>query len=381
MKKALYIILTALIAASCVYRFEPEGIVVQKRVVIEGDIIIGGMTKVTVSCTTPITYDPDYDDTAPIGEAWIEGEDGSAFYCSFDNGPSNHFTFDTKDASKDTRYRLHFKDFITDKEYISSWQAVIPAPDINDMFFDYDDVNVNLRVSADGHDNSYFKWDYVEDWEYHAEFAPLFIFDPMTGQLSRLMVPDYSTYYCWNHSSSTLSGLVSTKSQSSNILDGQIIQTYERKNIRFQYIYRMDITMTGLSQDAYEYLHNMQEISNITGSLFAPSPDDMRGNIRCQQDTTEFVIGYISAVEQAKKRMYIKDGANNFYKSPPPTILVEPDLGDMTLLDYFLDGNRPVFEESSGMGTVVKWGPERCVNCMLFGGSKVRPSEWPNYHE
>lgn len=381
MKRLLYIILAALAAASCVYQFEPEGIAVQKRVVIEGDIIIGGETTVMVSCTTPLNFDSEYDYNSPIGEAWIEGEDGSSFY-SHRTDPSNYFSFDTREARKDTRYRLHFKDLTTGREYVSTWQEVVPAPDIDKMFFDYDDNNVYLRVSADGHDNSYFKWDYTEDWEYHAEYAPLFRFNPFTWQTERLDMPDYSTYYCWNHSRSTESGLVSTRSQSSNVLDGQVIQSYDRKSLRFQYIYRMDLTMTGLSRDAYDYLHNMKEISNITGSLFAPSPDDMRGNIRCQQDTTEFVIGYISAVEQVKERLYINYGENKFYRSPLPTLLEEPNLENMSILEYYEAGFRPVQEESSesGMGTVVKWGPERCVNCLLFGGSKTRPYDWPNNH-
>lgn len=384
MKRTIFTIIAALLAVSCVYEFEPEGVVTQKRLVIEGDIIVGGTTKVIVSCTMPLRYDEDYDYSVPSGTAWVEAQDGSIFTAkrTVTSGSQLQFTIDTRDAQNNTRYRLHFMENGSSREYISSWQEVIPAPEIKGMSFDFDDSKVYLRVSADGKDTAYFKWDYVEDWEFHAEYAPLFMFDVEKGQCIQLDEYDYSTYYCWNHHESSQSGLVSTAAQSMNVMDGQLVESYERKNIRFQYLYRMDLTMTGLSSDAYEYLHNMREISNVTGSLFAPSPDDMRGNIKCQQDTTEFVIGYISALQPVTERFYIKEGENAFYKAPVSTPIVAPELEkDQTLTDYYYAGHRPVFEEYEGISAVIKWGPTRCVDCTMLGGYKTRPHDWPNNHE
>lgn len=391
MKRAIYIILTAMLAASCVYKFEPEGIVSQRRIVIEGDILIGGMTEVQVRSTMPIIYDETFDMSSPLGMAWIEDDNGSTYedrHVPMEG--KSIFTFDTRDASVEHRYRLHFKDYGTGNEYISRWQQVVKAPTVTGMSFDYDLENVNIRMDVEGNESNYYRWDFIEDWEYHAEYAPTYIFDEVTGRTRYYDngLPDYSNYWCWNRSISKEFGLASTERQSQNKLEKQIIITDDRRNLKYQTLYRMDVTVRSLDKDAYDYLHNMKEISDITGSLFAPSPDDMRGNIICQQDSTEFVIGYISAVQIEKHRLYIDTGENVFYKPPKPTILYEPVLNEFfTITDFYNNGNRPVMDvniedpETNTSKTIVGWGPSSCIYCQSFGGSKKRPDDWPTYHE
>lgn len=390
MKRAIYIILTAILAASCVYSFEPEGIVSQRRIVIEGDILIGGMTEVDVRCTMPIIYDEEFDMSTPVGRAWIEDSNGLTYEDQSAPLLKSSFTFDTREASADCSYRLHFQDYGTGNEYISRWQSVIKAPTVTDMSFDYDLENVNIRMDVVGNDTNYYRWDYVEDWEYHAEYAPTYIFDANRGgpRYFNDGLPDYSNYWCWNRAISKEFGLASTERQSQNRLDKQILVTDSRRSIKYQSHYRMDVTVRGLDKDAYDYLRNMKEISNITGSLFAPSPDDMRGNIICQQDSTEFVIGYISAVQIEKHRMYIGMGENTFYIAPLPTVLFDPPLDEFTtLVDHYNNGLRPVMDVSvtdpdTGMSsTIVGWGPSSCILCQSFGGTKKRPDDWPTYHE
>lgn len=385
MKRAIFIILTAVLAASCIYQFEPEGIVSQRRVVIEGDILIGGQTTVTVSSTQPILYEEDFDQSSPLGKAWIEDSKGRIYEdLTIPQKGKSTFTFNTEKASADLSYRLHFKDYGTGNEYVSGWEKVVKAPEIKNMSFDYDAEKVNIRMDVDGGDTDHFRWDYREDWEYHAEYAPTYYFDPQTSRVLEYNegLPDYSMYYCWDYYISKEFGLASTEKQSANRLEGQIIATHDRTNLRFQSYYRMDVSLMGLTKDAYDYLHNMREISDITGSLFAASPDDMRGNIVCQQDTTEFVIGYISAVQLARQKMYIPLGENIFYKGAQPTQLTEPELGENeTILDYYNNGHRPVIDIPAEILYTVGWGPESCINCVLLGGSKNRPDDWPTQHE
>lgn len=376
--------MAALLAASCVYPFEPEGIVSQRRLVIEGDIIIGGETTIKVSATWPIIYTDDFDMSKPAGNAWIEDSEGNTYFdhtFGFSNSLGafgmNEFHIDTRGASPDLKYRLVFHDYQNERMYESSWQEVVRAPQITDMSYDYDDSDVNIRMSVEGGDNQFFRWDYREDWEYHAEYAPFLTFDVSTGRVVDLGAPDYSHYWCYDKHLSSEFGLASTEKQSANRLDDQIITTQSRKELRFQTSYRMRVTVSGLNRDAYDYLHNMLEISDINGSLFSPSPDDMRGNIKCQQDSTEFVIGYISAIEQTTKQMYIPVGHNLFYKAPPFTPLVEPELGTTwTLLDYYMNGMRPVRQEMKEMSMVTLWGPLRCIDCRMGGGALKRPDDW-----
>ena len=385
MKRAIYIIIALLLASSCIYQFDPEGITSERRIVIEGDILIGGETVISVRSTMPISFDEEFDTSRPVGKAVIEDSKGKFYYDLGTGGAdASDFTFDTRTAPEDRMYRLHFKDSKSNKEYVSSWQKVVPAPDINKIYCEYeaDEEDVRIRMNVDGHDEQFFRWDYVEDWQYHADYAPKFMFDIDRKYVYELADSDYSHYWCWGNYASMEFGLASTTHQNANRLDGQVIATRSRRNNRFQYIYRMNLSVRGLTKDAYDYLHNMREISDITGSLFAPNPDDMRGNIVCQQDSTEFVIGFISAVKEARKTMYLKPGEHSFFIPTPAPVIDVPQLEEgRTLYDFYMAGNRPVMEVPAGLGTDVGWGPERCVNCLYGGGSKKKPEDWPTSDE
>lgn len=386
MKRIPYIFICALLAVSCIYPFEPEGVVSQKRIVFEGDILIGQESVITVRSTMPIIYDEGFDTAVPFGHAFVEDNAGNTYRYSSATSTSNYLEFriDTRQASPDNEYRLHFIDERTRYDYVSSWQKVVRAPEITGMSFDYDNVAVNVRMDVDGGETSHFRWDYSEDWEYHAEYIPFYWFNEETQRVEEYPAgePNFDYYWCWNSASSNEFGLASTETQSANRLDRQIIATRGRSNIRFQSCYRMNVLVRGLTKDAYDYLRNMLEISDITGSLFSPSPDDMRGNMVCQQDSTEFVIGYISAVEPVIGEMYIGPDENGFYREPAPTTLYVPVFDENnTILDYYRRGLRPVMDIPDGLFTSVGWGPERCINCLSAGGTKKRPDNWPTFNE
>ena len=383
MKKTIYLIISILLVASCVYPFEPEGVVSQPRLVFEGDIVLGEVFSITVRSTHPINPD----DTegfigVQTGRARVESSKG-AIYPGINwssGGDGLRFSFDLTGADPDAEYRLHFHEEGGDgKDYYSRWQEVMAAPEVTDLEFDYDDEKVHIRVDAGSSTSSYFKWDYTEDWQFHAEYIPHNWFNVP----SRSVMPyeggyDDSLYWCWNHASSVESGLASTGSLKENRLDGHLVVSFDRSNIRFQWRYRMDITMRNLGKEAYDYLRNMNEISDISGDLFSPNPNDMRGNMVCVQDSSEFVIGYISAVQLARKRMYIASDENTFYKAPSSTELFLPEVSQSRgLLDYFNADFRPVMDIPVDMGTAVGWGPLRCIDCRASGGTKLRPSDWP----
>ena len=44
-------------------------------------------------------------------------------------------------------------------------------------------------------------------------------------------------------------------------------------------MYRIDVRMKGISRDGYYFHKTLLANSNTSGSLFAPTPSEMRGNI------------------------------------------------------------------------------------------------------
>ena len=56
MKKYLYIIIVALVTMSCVYEFTPDLLVEStKGLVVEGDILIGDISRISISAVEPLT--------------------------------------------------------------------------------------------------------------------------------------------------------------------------------------------------------------------------------------------------------------------------------------------------------------------------------------
>lgn len=387
MKKYIYILFAALLASSCIYEFTPEGGKAEKRLVIEGDIVLGGESKFDISYTVPIgSYENEEDEIviAPYGEGWIEASDGTIYKDSRDNFHGSSFTINTESASENLRYRFHFDDITNGRSYISRWQEVAPQPEIEKVYVDYDDWSVYVRMDVNGFDNAYFRWNYEENWEIHAQYAPMYYFDVENERVveNENSMQDFSLYYCWKRFKPSIFGLAQTEKQNENKMQGRIIASYERTDDRFQLMYRMDLEVTGITKDAYNYLNNMLEISDISGSLFSPSPDDTRGNIVCQQDSTEFVIGYVSVVKPVKKRFQVFQGENLFYRLGYYYTLAEPKLEEgQTLLDYYNMDNRPVQEISGESEQTVGWGPRRCIDCTALGGDKNKPADWPRRDE
>ena len=84
MIKNLYRILAMMmlaVAAGCIYDYEPEDGDIQgldePLVVIDGDIIVGGVTRVKVGFTQPLTADEDSIVVVPLGASvWVESQSG-----------------------------------------------------------------------------------------------------------------------------------------------------------------------------------------------------------------------------------------------------------------------------------------------------------------
>ena len=163
----------ALMAVSCVYPFEAETEDGSGSLVIEGDILVGEVSKVTLGLTYPVGGVPE---TVAKGTVWIEDDAGGKYYAdkSYDYNQKIMYEIDTRDADPSRQYRLHV-DAVGAKgghDYESSWQSVTPAPEIDSLSYlkDFDRSRFNITLSMHSKKGSFFKWTYIEDWEYHVDY-------------------------------------------------------------------------------------------------------------------------------------------------------------------------------------------------------------------
>ena len=405
MKKIVIFLAGLLLAASCIYPFDPETPPVDRCLVFEGNLVIGEGCTMTVRLLQPLSGA--IEAVSVYGTAKLECSDGTVYDGVSDFDPrvnqrgngrgSVSFYFNLKDAAADQSYRILFSDNVSHRDYRSNWMKVEKAPLIERIDFVSADhkIKVRLTMSGPSEDSRYFCWTYKEDWEIHSDFLPRYLYrygvDPLNrwGLAYEEIEGEYDKYYCWRSMTSSEIGLADTRELNSRTLPARQITEFDRKDLRCQELYCITVTAYGISPDRYAYFHHMNEVSNIRGDLFTPNPSAMRGNLRCQQDSTELVLGYVGLCQSTMTRAFF-EGSRFYEGRVDRSLLFFPDLSEPEEAestekgyDYFYsNGNRPLYYVQNDNGDdVMQWAPRRCVDCTEMPGSKDKPSFWPNDHK
>ena len=400
MKKIALYLAGLLLAASCIYPFEPETPPVDRCLVFEGNLVIGESSTMSVRLLQPLSGSivTDTDTWNINGEARVECTDGTVINGVPRLRGSNEvaFIFNLTNASAKEAYRVWFTDDKTKKVYRSNWMKVEKAPLIERIDFVPDDKNVKVRLTLTGptDDTRYFCWTYTEDWEIHSDFLPLYLYrygvDPynIRGQAYEEIQGEYDKYYCWNRASSKELFVADTRDLNSRTLPARQIAEFGRTTPRCQELYCISVTAYGISADRYAYIHHMNEVSNIQGDLFSPNPSAMRGNLRCEQDSTELVLGYVGVCQTTMTRAFF-EGTRYYTGRVDYSVRFFPNLSEPLEAEsnekgydyfYMLD-NRPLYLVADENGDEkMQWAPRRCVDCTVHG-TKNKPSYWPNSHK
>ena len=379
--------LLSLTAVSCIYPFNPEPQDGSGAFVIEGDIMLGNYTDVKLSFTAPVNA-PEAALDPPLCEVWVEDESGATYEgVRVLENPGN-YRVDTRGASPDRRYRLHVTRVDNRREYISDWgeSPVIPEIDSLSYNLDFGRSRLNVALSMHSRGGSYFKWNYVEDWEYHADYdATLKYIPPQVGRWGMMtgdgdiveMVYPESIYYCYGHEVSSQIMIFSTENQVDDRFVDLEFRPIPRDDVKISYVYHIDVYLEPLSEDAYRYWENVKSNSDYNGNLFAPNPSELIGNIRCVQDPDEMVMGYISVAGIAHKDLYVRHTEARFYKDSH--VYEEPVVVNRgEWYQYYRDGYLPYdYYEIPGNVSQTYWARARCVDCRMKGrGSYTMPENW-----
>jgi len=394
MKKSLYLLLlalTAFCAGSCIYDFNPDLKGQAGYLVVEGDILIGDYTNITVRRSQSLQDD----EAAPIvsvSRAYVEGSDGTVY------GNGGPWGIDTRNASPSQEYRLVLE--IESRKYVSNWAPVMQTAAIDSVAWTIssDSETMTVDVSASGEGSRYYRWTVEQTWEYHAAFQASHYFVPANSVLKDVVVErdtvamfenGENIYWCWNSETVPDLMMASTVESSENRIIRHPLFEMDRYEQRCMYLYSMLLTQEGISEEAWRYYEAMRKNSTDVGGLFSPEPSEMRGNIYNADDLSELVLGYISVVAPQKQRVFID--MTNFGRMPRDAFDTEPVYVEKdNWRRRYRDGWRVYAlhtDQSPGTGRETEadyefdWLPARCVDCLRQGGVKTRPDYWPNDHK
>ena len=401
--------LLCLVLCGCVTDFEPKGIdEVSSILVVEG-IITDDETTITLSRSLNLLTD-DFSSSTNVNNAkvHVQCDDGTQFPADpWVSGGKYTIKTGQLDLKRKYRLKIEIEEIDSDVpgvrsgslpfptktyEYHSVFSYPIKTPEIDSVFWQKrgkgQPVTIHVATHSSHSEIMYYRWSYREDWEYYSEFSyydqdkcPQCNAEPVKiGEICRRCgnTKKEFPYYCWDKSKSMSLLLGSAEKTVFGKITDKIIE-YSPTSQRLSYLYRIDVTQNAISKRAYDYFINIRRNSENTGSLFAPVPSELRGNIVCETDPDRPVIGYIDISTTTQKRKYIS--GLNIYERP---------FSECKVLSYqdYIEKVGDLILPLPAEYIIYNWFPMappefiklHCVDCTVYGGTTDKPDDWPNNH-
>ena len=373
MKCVIIYVCAIFLLTGCKKPYEPRVIKeVNSFLVVEG-VINGTQNSVTTISLSRLRKlnDTSYNIPELNASIRIEEEAGSIFQLR-ERDSGYYFSGNlTLNASK--RYRLSIT--TTDgNRYTSDFSGMLPTPAIDSVSWEQ---NKDVTLYVDSHDplnqTHYYRWDFVETWEYHSFFNTIIKYQNDT------VVYDLNNpvHVCWQTAKSKEILLGSSIALSSDVISHAKIGTIPQNSQKGSERYSVLVKQYALSREAYQYWQILQKTSQQLGTLFDVQPSQFQGNIHSSSNSSEPVIGYIGASTVSEKRIFIDHSSltdwNEFDGNTCEIIGTIQTARDI-LHFYFSDGYYSPYY-FSGMGSVT-YTRTPCVDCRTQGGTTVRPSFW-----
>ena len=310
MKRYKYLLLLLLILGvfSCKERFNPPEVDTNLNyLTVEGLINTGGVDSTiikvsrTVKLTNKVAIQPE---TKAI--LTIESNDNVVKRTLTERGSGvYYFLPSVLDATR--QYRLRIKT-ATGKEYVSDFVEVKVSPAIDALGFDAQSIGapgVQIYVNARDVANKsrYYKWDFVETYEFNSRNFSNWIFDNGADRPRNPLTENI--YTCWKTVNSNTIVLASTAKLTNDVLNKAPIQRIPPSNEKLGVKYSILVNQQVLTKDAFDFWEILRKNTEQVGSIFDAQPSQLKGNIHAVNNPDEIVIGYLSAGTIEHKRLFI----------------------------------------------------------------------------
>ncbi|HEY4110307.1 DUF4249 domain-containing protein [Puia sp.] len=223
----------------------------------------------------------------------------------------------------------------------------------------------------------YYRYDYTETWAHDATFSTPW--GVANGKIIALDTTDQTTF-CWTTVNSSNVQLVNNAALSQDIVSGYNVRTIPNGDSKITKRYSILVRQYALTEEAYNYWLLIQKTSDNLGTLFDVQPTQLVSNIHCITNSSEPVIGFLSATSVQQQRIFVyQTWLNNWQHQSLVYQCDTLELGyDPSTFPAF---NPP--KQDSGYApyyfhgfTVLILAPQFCLDCRLFGGTNQKPSFW-----
>ncbi|HEX3767740.1 MAG TPA: DUF4249 domain-containing protein [Puia sp.] len=269
---------------------------------------------------------------------------------------------------------------IDGNEFRSALSNVLISPPIDSLYWNQDSA-FNAHVYLNTHDatnqTKYYRWQYVETWEYHSDFNSVLDYNngnPIARPLSNQI------YRCYKSVPSSSIEVVSTTQLSSSVVNKYEIVQIPQTSEKISETYSNLVSQYAIPVEAYNFWSNLKRNTEQLGSLFDLQPFTELGNITCVNNPSISCIGFISFSTVQTQRIFIsKNEVVNWNYFPYYGLdCIIDTIPSQDIDKYFQPPGGPY--SNSLIGTAM--GPYLlssilCVDCTYHGGSTVKPTYWP----
>ena len=383
-----FITVVVIIAGSgCKKPFNPTIIATNSNyLVVEGVINTGQDSTIiklsrTVNISDKITANPE-----PGARVTVESDHNSSY-------PLNEIAYGeyaspSLNLTASYKYRLHITTSVG-KEYLSDFESVSTNPPIDSVGFTVQNNGVQLYVNTHNPANNtrYYRWEYAETWNFHAEYAAAYI---TNGTKLNYRTADQQIYSCFANNTSGVVLLGSSAKLSNDVIYQQPLTQITSTSEKIEAKYSILVKQYALTSDGYNFWQNLKKNAEQLGTIFAPLPSEVPGNVHCVTTPSEPVIGYVSVTNVQQKRIFISsDQLPSSWRPVYPyeceidTMLYcrGPTCGQNDVALFLLPIGSTEFAivpyTSKGFTLGYLAADSECADCTIRGTNKA-PSFWTN---
>ena len=374
------LILCVLFGTSCVEKYTPEIVKYENVLVVDGMITAEpGPYTIKLSTSSEISkaeYNP-----YPKAEVIIYDDLGNSEILTENNPGEYKTTTDGFRGVVGRKYKIQINT-LDNKIYFSDFEKLIASVEIDSVYanieskgssyhpYDLIGLQFYLDTELSTTDTNYYLWKLESTYKFNSSFLISYIYDKY--HLTALENRD-TLFTCWK--TDILPEIII--SNTVNLTEPKITNfplnyvSTEDRDLSIKY--SLLVKQFTITEKAYNFWNKVEEINSDQGSLFSVLPYQIRGNMYCENDSEEPVLGYFMAAGISEKRIFVDRPELAFHYWQ--CYLTRADFERYGYIRWTPSCTWPLYVVTSQNG--YRALPHQdCVDCTRKGGYVNKPEFW-----
>jgi len=282
-----------------------------------------------------------------------------------------------------------YKLFITTSDnlsYVSKEVKLKPTPVIEKVYAKYPVFNssgergVQIYLDTEDPENQtrFYRWEYEETYEIKTPYPSKFVWLGGNNITFRVQAVDN----CWASDTSSNVLIRTTKNLVNDRVIGFPVKFISSESPELIIKYSILVKQYALTEEAYLFWKQLQNVNETQGSLFDIQPGDVNGNIN-SLDNKNKVLGYFDAASTSSNRSFFtaQDFEESGYNAPQfLQSCIETDPVEVPIEQ--LGATMEIYQKSLAIYEALGAGPSSvlllripCCDC-TSKGTNVKPAFW-----